>query len=90
MPLVQEPVSFSERLKLARQCTTAMKIKELPTLVDEINDGVGAAYSGWPDRLFLVGTDGRMAFSGGRGPFGFKPELLAAAIEKELKAGGTE
>jgi hypothetical protein len=36
------------------------------------------------DRLYLVGRDGRIAFQGGEGPFGFKPEELGAAIEVEL------
>jgi len=29
-----------------------------------------------------VGTDGRIAFQGGEGPFGFKPEELEQAIEQ--------
>ena len=43
-----------------------------------------AAYGAWPDRLYLVGRDGRIAFQGGTGPFGFLPEELEAAIEEEL------
>ena len=45
---------------------------------------VALAYGGWPDRLYLVGRDGRIAFQGGVGPDGFKPEELAAAVESEL------
>ena len=83
-PLVQEPINIAERLALANQCATAMEIANIPTLVDEIDDGVGAAYAAWPDRLFLVGKDGKMAYSGGRGPFGFKPKELESAIKTEL------
>ena len=43
-----------------------------------------SAYGGWPDRLYLIGRDGRVAFQGEVGPFGFKPEELAHAIEAEL------
>lgn len=83
-PLVQEPVTWGERQAVAKQCAAAMEIEHLPTIIDEIDDGVGAAYAAWPDRLFLVGKDGKIAYSGGRGPFGFKPEQLSSAIVKEL------
>jgi len=63
-PLVQEPINIAERLNLANQCATAMEIASIPTLVDNMDDGVGAAYVGWPDRLFLVGKDGKIAYSG--------------------------
>jgi hypothetical protein len=53
-------------------------------VIDEIDDGVAAVYGGWPDRLYLIGRDGRIAFQGGMGPFGFLPEELEAAIEEEL------
>ena len=37
--------------------------------------GSGLAYSAWPDRIFLVRTDGRLAVAGTRGPFGFAPAI---------------
>ena len=39
---------------------------------------------GWPDRLYLVGVDGKVVYKGGRGPFGFRPADLSTAIEKYL------
>ena len=85
-PLVEEPITFAERSRLAAQCATAMKIERLPALVDEIDDGAGDAYAAWPDRLFLVGKDGRIAYAGGPGPRGFKPEELARAILDERES----
>jgi hypothetical protein len=35
--------------------------------------------------LYLVGRDGRIAFQGDEGPFGFKPDELERAIEQELR-----
>jgi len=52
--------------------------------VDGIDNAVASAYGGWPDRLYLISPDGRIAFEGGEGPFGFKPEELGLAIEDEL------
>ena len=39
--------------------------------------------AGWPDRLYLIGRDGRVAFQGDQGPFGFRPEQLEEAILAE-------
>ncbi len=84
-PLVQEPVTLEERQGLAKQCTTALKLDKLPTLIDEIEDGVAKAYAAWPDRLYLVGKDGQLAYVGGPGPAGFKPDELESAIKKALE-----
>ena len=54
----------------------------MPTVIDGTDNRVASTYGGWPDRLYLVDTDGRIAYQGGEGPFGFKPDELAAAIER--------
>ena len=59
----------------------------MPMVVDAVDNAVASAYGGWPDRLYLVGRDGRIAYRGGEGPFGFKPNELGAAIEHHLKKG---
>jgi Iodothyronine deiodinase len=56
----------------------------MPTVIDEVDNHVASTYGGWPDRLYLIGTDGRIAYQGGEGPFGFKPEELAHAIDVAL------
>jgi hypothetical protein len=56
----------------------------MPVLIDGIENEAARRYGGWPDRLYLIGRDRRIAFQGGEGPFGFKPEELKAAIETEL------
>jgi len=57
----------------------------IPTLIDGLDNKVGNAYSGWPDRLYLVGRDGKIAYRGGPGPGGFRPAEIETAIKKELK-----
>jgi hypothetical protein len=57
---------------------------EMPMAMDGLDNAVASAYGGWPDRLYLVGRDGRIAYQGGEGPFGFKPEELERAIETHL------
>ena len=77
---VDEPQSDETRREVAASCATAM-------VVDAVDNAVASAYGGWPDRLYLVGRDGRIAYRGGEGPFGFKPNELGAAIEHHLKKG---
>lgn len=53
-------------------------------MIDGIDNAVASTYGGWPDRLYLIDTGGRIAYQGGEGPFGFKPAELGAAIEQLL------
>ncbi len=78
-----DPTSLEERATAAEACVTRLRT-QIPVLLDDVDDTVALAYGGWPDRLYLIGRDGRVAFQGGRGPEGFKPEELARAIESEL------
>ena len=84
MPIVEDPVTLAERKGVAKVCMTKLALEELPALVDNLDDKVNKAYAAWPDRLYLVGRDGRIAYHGGPGPFEFKSEELADAIKKEL------
>jgi len=77
---VKEPTTLDERLDVAETCAVRLAI-ELPMLIDGMDDAVGRAYDSWPDRIFLIGRDGRIAYKGGHGPWGFSPRELAAAIE---------
>jgi hypothetical protein len=58
----------------------------IPVLIDAMDNEVARQYGGWPDRLYLVAKDGRIAFQGRDGPFGFKAEELEQAIHAELTA----
>ena len=78
-----DPTSDDERLEVATACALNMKIR-IPVVVDEIDDTVARAYGALPDRLYLIGAGGHIAFQGDAGPMGFKPPELEAAIEAEL------
>ena len=83
-PLVEDPVALEERLEVAEVCMTKLALEPIPALVDDMDDTANDAYEAWPDRLFLVGKDGHIAFKGGRGPMGFLPDELEQAIKTEL------
>tara|TARA_B100000809_G_scaffold2508_1_gene2860 strand:+ start:666 stop:1019 length:354 start_codon:yes stop_codon:yes gene_type:complete len=46
---------------------------EIPALVDGMDDAVAREYSAWPDRIYLIDKDGRVAIKADRGPRGFPP-----------------
>ena len=60
-------------------------MRPLKTLIDGMDDKVSANYASFPDRLFLVGKDGRIAYAGDRGPRGFLPDELEDSIRVALK-----
>jgi len=46
---------------------------KLPCLVDDLDNGTGDAYAAWPDRIFIVDEQGKIAVRAERGPWGFEP-----------------
>lgn len=83
-PLVEDPVTAAERKAVAETCMSKLALEPMPALIDDMSDSVNDDYGAWPDRLYLVGKDGRIAYRGGPGPFLFSPDELEEAIEKEL------
>jgi hypothetical protein len=84
---VKDPTSTDERTDVAESCALRLQIK-MPVVVDEIDDAVASAYGALPDRLYLIGRGGHVAFQGNPGPFGFQPADLETAIESELERIG--
>ncbi len=78
-----QPTSWEDRVKVVDKMCDALEIS-LPAIVDKLDDKVNQAYSAWPDRLYLVGKDGKIAYKGEQGPFGFKPAGLEKAIQEEV------
>jgi len=83
-PVMEDPVSDEERIRAAGSCMKGLDFT-IPAIVDKIDDRVGLAYGGWPDRLYLVNKEGKIAYAGGQGPFNFHPDELERAIQAELK-----
>ena len=68
----QSPQNTEERIDLANVCVKNLGI-EMPALVDNFDNSTDTAYSGWPDRLYVIDRDGTIAYKSAPGPFGFKP-----------------
>lgn len=79
----EQPKSAEEREAVAEACVLHLNIS-IPTLIDEMSNTVDRAYAALPDRLYLVGADGRILYKSGPRRWGFKPDELEAAITRTL------
>ncbi len=71
---VPEPRNIDERQSVAAKACSILRIN-IPCLVDDMKDSANQAYDAWPDRLYVVDTNGRIALKGERGPRGFYPSV---------------
>ena len=83
--LFRSPRDEAERASVAGTCVRKLGIK-FPALIDGFDNRVETAYTGWPDRLYLIGLDGRVVYKSKPGPFGFHPKGLAAALKEVVTA----
>ena len=69
---IAQATKIEERAETAQQCVATLKMT-MPTLLDKADNQVNYAYAAWPDRLYVIGSDGKIAYQGGPGPGGFRP-----------------
>ena len=78
------PKDLNERAEVAGSCVRKLGIK-FPAVLDEFGNSTEKAYTGWPDRLYLIDRNDRVVYKSKPGPFGFKPDDLRAAIAKLVR-----
>ncbi len=81
---VKEPKTQEERAGVAGRCKSKLKLG-MRTVVDTLDDRVALAYGAWPERIYIVGTDGKIVYRTALGPMGFKPQEAKAALVKLLE-----
>jgi len=77
------PHSFEERTAVADSCVRKLNIR-IPALIDNFDNTTETAYTGWPDRMYVLDRNGRVAFKTTPGPFGFEPAGVEQALKKVL------
>ncbi len=86
-----QPTKLAERNKVATVCSANLNLS-IPFVVDKMDNKVNESYAGWPDRLYIVGKDGKIAYKGAPGPRGFKvremADKLASIVGKKEGGGG--
>jgi hypothetical protein len=81
--LVANHVTIEDRFAAARAGVERLGLT-MPVLVDRMDDAAGNALAAWPERIYVVDAAGRIAYSGGPGPFEFDPDAAAEALAELL------
>jgi Iodothyronine deiodinase len=81
--IFKEPETDDERTEVASACQISLDL-HMPMLVDGIDNNVDEKYVGLPMRLFLVDAEGKIAYAGDKGPFGWNDETFEAAIKETI------
>jgi hypothetical protein len=75
------PKNEEQRAFIAGACVRKLNLK-FPPVLDEFGNSTEQAYTGWPDRIYLIDSHGKIAYKSTPGPFGFKPDQLGAALQQ--------
>jgi hypothetical protein len=75
------PKSFDERSQLGQLCVAKLGIK-FPAVIDTFDNATERAYTGWPDRLYLIDRGGQVRYKSGPGPYGFHPQGVAEVLQR--------
>jgi hypothetical protein len=78
-----QPTTFEERRDLAETACDFWEM-QLPVLIDTLEPSAGVLYRSWPNRLYLIGTDGKIVYRGPEGPRGVKMREGEKALRKAL------
>ncbi len=81
------PKNEEERAFVAGACVRKLGIK-YPAVLDEFGNSTEQAYTGWPDRIYLLQPGGRVVYKSKPGPFGFSADQLGKELAK-VTAGNT-
>lgn len=79
-----QPKTFDDRTAVADACALRLELS-IPTLIDDMENSTDQKYYALPDRLYLIGRDGRIAYRGAPGPWGFVAADLEKAIQSYLE-----
>src|SRR6266705_3209630 len=83
--LFRQHQSYEEREAIATTCSLDLHLS-MPVLVEEMDNAIDEAYGAAPERLYLVGADGRVAYHGGAGPHFFDFDTWEQAIAASVRA----
>src|SRR5258708_39688096 len=74
-----QPRNLSDRLAIANDFTKRFKYP-VPSGVDDINNAANDAYAAWPERLYSIDENAKIAYRGGNGPFKYYPSEVRAGL----------
>ncbi len=83
--IFRNPTTLLARETVAGSCVRKLHIA-IPALLDGMDNRVEVEYNGWPDRLYVIDTQGRIVFRSKPGPFGFHPRDMQPLLDSVAPA----
>jgi hypothetical protein len=83
--VLKQPRLFAERQEAAKILVERLKYR-MPVAIDGMDNRADAAFAAWPERIYIVGPDGRIAYKGGMGPFEFDVKEAGEELGRLLPA----
>ena len=81
--IIKDHDSMESRIAAATKLKTDLKLM-VPIFADSMEGEAERGYAAWPDRIFVIGTDKKIAFRGEQGPRGFNVSDAEQALQKLL------
>ena len=81
--VVASPKTLAERCLVEGTCATKLALR-IPAIIDNLANSTEGAYTAWPDRLYVIDVEGRVAYKSKPGPFGFKPAEMEEVLKRIL------
>jgi hypothetical protein len=82
--IFNQPKNIDERAEVAQACMLRLELA-MPALLDDIQNSTDHAYVVLPERLYVIGTDQRVIYQCGPGPFGFDIPAWEQAIQSIIE-----
>jgi hypothetical protein len=84
LQIIPPTATVGERLRNLRQFV-ALAGLTMPAVIDSEENAAKHAYAAWPDRLYVIGVDGKVAYKSAPGPRGFKVPELADWLSEHIQ-----
>ena len=78
-----QPRTLEERVAVATEFGSRVH-PEIPMVIDSMENTAEMVFAAWPERLYVIGEDRRIAYKGALGPDGYRPEEVATWLQAKF------
>ena len=83
--IFEQPTTSDERAEIASACMLRYNFS-FPMLMDNMENEAEEKYMSWPDRLYAINSQGKIAYQGGMGPLYFDVNEFEQELGKLVDA----
>jgi len=76
-----QPKTLADRVAIAQSFVDTYGYS-VPMYVDDVDNAADELYAGWPERLYVIDEQGKIAYKGKVGPFGYEPDEVDAWLKE--------